>query len=110
MRRVVGPSVSAGDGEVELVRMRLKKAIAKPALVKREQGNPDAASARLGTRAATLDGKRQDAALYRWESLAPGNTLQGCAILESANSTYLVLSGWSAEIDGYGNALLARKA
>jgi N-methylhydantoinase A/oxoprolinase/acetone carboxylase beta subunit len=93
---------------VELVRMRLKKAIAKPALVQREKGSPDSGSARLGTRALTLDGKRREAALYRWESLAPGNTLPGCAILESAKSTYLVLSGWSAEIDSYGNALLIR--
>jgi len=110
LRRVVTPSVRSGDSAVELVRMRLKKAIAKPTLVKREKGNPDAGSARFGARAVTLDGKPQEAALYRWESLAPGNKLEGCAILESANSTYLVLSGWSAEIDGYGNALLARKA
>jgi N-methylhydantoinase A/oxoprolinase/acetone carboxylase beta subunit len=110
LRRVVTPSVRSGDSAVELVRMRLKKAIAKPTLVKREKGNPDAGSPRFGARALTLDGKPQDAALYRWGSLAPGNKLEGCAILESANSTYLVLSGWSAEIDGYGNALLARKA
>ena len=108
LRRVVTPSVRSGDSAVELVRMRLKKAIAKPTLVKREKGNPDAGSPRFGARALTLDGKPQDAALYRWGSLAPGNKLEGCAILESANSTYLVLSGWSAEIDGYGNALLAR--
>jgi len=38
----------------------------------------------------------------------PGNALRGCAILESANSTYFVLPEWSAEIDGYGNALLSR--
>ncbi len=108
LQRMATPSVPPGDSAVELVRMRLKKAIARPALVKREKGNPDSGPARLGNRAVTLDGKPQDAALYRWESLAPGNTLQGCAILESAKSTYLVLSGWSAEIDGYGNALLSR--
>ena len=108
LRRVVTPSLPSGEGEVELVRMRLKKAIARPALWKQEMGNQDSGSAHLGTRAVTLDGKPQEAALYRWESLAPGNKLQGCAILESAKSTYLVLSGWSAEIDGYGNALLTR--
>jgi N-methylhydantoinase A/oxoprolinase/acetone carboxylase beta subunit len=108
LRRVVTPSLPSGEGEVELVRMRLKKAIARPALLKQEMGNQDSGSAHLGTRAVTLDGKPQEAALYRWESLAPGNKLQGCAILESAKSTYLVLSGWSAEIDGYGNALLTR--
>ena len=108
LQRVVTPSVSSGDGAVELVRMRLKKAIAKPALVQREKGSPDSGSARLGTRAVTQDGKLQEAALYRWESLAPGNRFEGCAILESAKSTYLVLSDWSAEIDGYGNASLTR--
>jgi N-methylhydantoinase A/oxoprolinase/acetone carboxylase beta subunit len=110
LQRVVTPSVSFGDGTVELVRMRLQRPIAKPALVEREKEGPGSGSARLGTRTVMHDGKRQEAALYRWESLAPGNTLQGCAILGSANSTYLVLSGWGAEIDSYGNALLSRNS
>jgi hypothetical protein len=30
--------------------------------------------------------------------------VEGCAILEAENSTYLLPEGWSLQIDPYGNA------
>jgi hypothetical protein len=33
----------------------------------------------------------------------------GCAILEGANTTYLVPEGWTLEMDGYGNAWIERR-
>jgi len=109
-RRLVTPPLPSAEATVDLVRMRVKKLIARPALARREKGNSSPGDTELGTRIVTHEGKRQEATLYRWESLAPGNRLQGCAILESANSTYFVPPEWSAEIDGYGNAVLTRKS
>lgn len=108
LRRLVTPPLPSGDGTVNLVRMRVKKAIATPALVKKETATADPGEAYLGTRTVAHGGSRQEANLYRWESLRPGNVLQGCSILQSANSTYLALSGWNLEIDHYGNALMTR--
>ncbi len=108
LQRVVTPPLTSSDGRVDLVRMRVKKAIARPALVKKAKGPTDPAAAHLGTRTVAHGGSRQEASLYRWESLRPENFLQGCSILESANSTYLVLPGWQLEIDQYGNALMTR--
>jgi acetophenone carboxylase len=96
------------DGTLDLVRMRVKKAIAKPVFVKKEKAPAESGVTRLGTRVVTHDGAQHEAALYRWESLGPGDKLMGCAILQSANSTYFALPGWKLEIDGYGNALMTR--
>lgn len=111
LRRSIVPPLAGGiaaDVVVDLVRVRVKKAIAKPALLEKKKGDSDSSAARVGTRTVSYNGKPQEAALYRWESLQPGNSLQGCALLESANSTYFVLPDWNLEIDGYGNALLKR--
>jgi acetophenone carboxylase len=111
LRRSIVPPLAGDDTVdlvVDLVRMRVKKAIAKPALTKKKKGGSDSSAARVGTGTVSYNGKPQEAALYRWESLQPGNSLQGCALLESANSTYFVLPDWNLEIDGYGNALLKR--
>jgi len=107
-QRSINSPLPSEDVAIDLVRMRIRKAIAKPALEKKRAGSGDCSAAYLGMRMVAHDGSKQLANLYRWESLMPGNALRGCAILESANSTYFVLPEWSAEIDGYGNALLSR--
>ena len=58
----------------------------------------------LGKRAVAYGSSSGEAKLYKWESLRPGNKLQGCSLIESANSTYFVPEGWSLAIDQYGNA------
>jgi hypothetical protein len=35
--------------------------------------------------------------------------VEGCAILESVNTTYFVPEGWTLALDGYGNATLNRR-
>src|SRR6266852_2652399 len=47
--------------------------------------------------------------LYDWELLRPGNRVEGCAVLEGANSTYFVPEGWTLVVDQFGNAKLNRK-
>jgi acetophenone carboxylase len=108
LRRVLTSFLARGDATVELVRMRVKKLIPKPALVMKERVNSDSSSALLGHRGVAYGSGKQEAALYRWELLRPGNVVPGGSILESANSTYLVPPGWNLEMDHYGNALIRR--
>lgn len=109
LRSVLTPDFPRGDATVELVRMRVKKGISKPALVMKEKGDHDPSDAQLGMRRVMMQGGgQQEAALYRWELLRPGNVVPGGSILESANSTYLVPPGWNLEMDHYGNALIRR--
>ena len=103
LRRALGADVAGGTSRIEVVRVRLKKAISKPNASPKELGpnQPDAAF--LRERPVSHGSASGKARIYKWESLAPGNQVQGCSILESENSTYFVPDGWSAEIDGYGN-------
>jgi len=110
LRRVLTTDLPGGDATVELVRMRVKKAISKPALVMKEKGDSDPRGARLGKRRVAHGDGKPDATIYRWELLHPGNVVPGGSILESANSTYLVLPGWNLEMDHFGNALIGRSA
>jgi acetophenone carboxylase len=106
LRRVLTPHPHLEDATVELVRMRVKKAISMPGLVMKEKEGSDSGGALLGTRRVTRGGGKQEATLYRWELLRPGNVVPGGSILESANSTYLVLPGWKLGMDHYGNAVI----
>lgn len=49
-----------------------------------------------------------DADVLTWEHQHPGATATGPAVLESETNTCTIPAGWSLQIDGFGNALLAR--
>jgi acetophenone carboxylase len=98
----------AGGVEIELLRVRVKKAMPKAQLERRARGGSDASHARTGSRKVLWGSGTGEAQIYRWESLQPGNRVTGCAILEGANTTYLVPEGWTLEVDEYGNAVMER--
>ena len=87
-----------------MVRVRVKKAIPKPVARLSELGPEAPDLAYLGKRAVACGSSSGEATLFKWESLRPGNKLQGCCLIESANSTYFVPEGWSLAVDQYGNA------
>jgi N-methylhydantoinase A/oxoprolinase/acetone carboxylase beta subunit len=108
LRRQLGSELSKRDAAIELVRLRVKKAIAKRPVVppQREAGTAPA----LGKRKIAYGSGGGEAQLYKWESLQPGNPIAGCAVLESTSSTYFVPEGWSLQIDPHGNARLSKSA
>lgn len=95
-----------GDISLEVVRMRVRKTMARPALLEKSLGTGDASHARTGEQAVAYGSKNHQASVYRWESLQPGNEVSGCALLVSENSTYFVPEGWTLTMDRYGNAQL----
>jgi N-methylhydantoinase A/oxoprolinase/acetone carboxylase beta subunit len=106
LRRNLGSDLPVGEVSLEVVRVRIKKAISKPAAREKmsELGPETPEAAYLGKRTVAYGSNSGEARLYKWESLQPGNKLQGCSLIESANSTYFVPEGWSLAIDHYGNA------
>lgn len=106
LRRQLGPEAPKGNAAIELVRLRVKKAIAKRSIV--PPGREESQSAALGKRKVAYGSGSGEAHLYKWESVRPGKPIAGCAVLESTNSTYFVPEGWSLEIDSHGNARLSR--
>jgi len=93
---------------LEVFRVRVKKLMAKPHVVQHPLFKPDSAHALIGTRKILWGSKSGEAQVYRWESLQPGNRVEGCAILEGVNTTYFIPDGWAMTIDAYGNAKLRR--
>jgi N-methylhydantoinase A len=107
LRRKIVPGLPQGEVSIELVRMRVTKAIARPALVMSELGSEDPSPTFVQERKVAYGSGNGMARVYTWESLRPGNKVQGCALLEAQNTTYFVPEGWSLEVDQYGNAQLA---
>jgi N-methylhydantoinase A/oxoprolinase/acetone carboxylase beta subunit len=103
-----GAGGQQSDFSIDLIRLQVKKPMLKPSLPKPPAGGLDSSHALKGTRAVAWGSKSGSAQIYRWESLQPGNCLDGCAVLEGVHSTYFVPEGWSLEMDAYGNAKLRR--
>ena len=93
---------------IELLRVRARKGMPKPALAERTLCGEDASHAVKGKRRVAWGSSRGEATIYNWDALQPGNRLEGCAVLEGANSTYLVAEGWTLAMDKFGNARLTR--
>jgi acetophenone carboxylase len=93
---------------IELIRVRIHKAMPKPALTTKPLKGPDSSHAIKGERKVAWGSSKATAQLYRWEALEPGNRVEGCAVLEGENSTYFVPEGWTLVVDQFGNAKLNR--
>ena len=120
------PEASFGDGEslrliceartgvtadrcaIELLRVQILKAMPKPALAEKPLQGPDSSHAIKGTRKVLWGSSNGEAQIYGWELLQPGNRVEGCAVLEGANSTYFIPEGWTLVVDQFGNAKLNR--
>ena len=93
---------------IELLRVQIRKAMPKPALIEKPMQGMDSSHAIKGTRKVAWGSSKGAAQLYNWESLQPGNRVEGCAVLEGTNSTYFVPEGWTLVVDQFGNAKLNR--
>jgi N-methylhydantoinase A/oxoprolinase/acetone carboxylase beta subunit len=107
----LGPDHSAATIAVraDLLRVRVKKPMPKFKTLKARSGDADRAAARIGSRQVGWGSRDGEAQVYRWESLQPGNRLEGCAVLEGLSTTYFVPDRWALVMDPYGNAALHRK-
>jgi N-methylhydantoinase A len=94
---------------VDLLRIQIKKAMPKPSLVEKPLQGADCSHALKGKRQVAWGSKKGEALLYTWEDLQPGNCVEGCAVLEGANSTFFVPENWTLAMDRFGNALLTRR-
>jgi N-methylhydantoinase A/oxoprolinase/acetone carboxylase beta subunit len=103
-----GAGASRAAIALDLVRLRVKKEMSKPRLVEQPLQGADSAHARIGKRQVSWGSRSGEAQVYRWESLRPGNRVEGCAVLEGVNTTYFIPDGWMMFIDSYGNGSLNR--
>ncbi|NDU73399.1 hydantoinase/oxoprolinase family protein [Actinomadura sp. DSM 109109] len=94
---------------VEWVNLRVSGIgpIERPHLTERPPGDGDPSRARTGTREVYFDAWEK-AAVYRREKLAPGDTVQGPAVIEEFGSTLPLHPGFTATLDGHGDLVVTR--
>ncbi|WP_433478408.1 hydantoinase/oxoprolinase family protein [Spirillospora sp. CA-142024] len=94
---------------VEWVNLRVSGIgpIERPRLVERPPGDGDPSRARTGRRTVYFDAW-EESAIYRREKLAPGDTIEGPAVIEEFGSTLPLHPGFTARLDGHGNLVVTR--
>ncbi|MGC4955336.1 hydantoinase/oxoprolinase family protein [Actinomadura citrea] len=94
---------------VEWVNLRVSGIgpIERPRPTERPPGDGDPSRARTGTRTVYFDAW-EEAAVYRREKLAPGDTVEGPAVIEEFGSTLPLHPGFTATLDGHGNLVVTR--
>jgi N-methylhydantoinase A len=103
---------AAKERPVEIVSYRLRVRVAVPKYEPRAQAAPPAprpaAGAVKGQRRASFNGTIMEATLYERDRLDIGTSIAGPAIVEQFDATTVIPSGWSGQVDGCHNLILAR--
>ncbi|MFA1547575.1 hydantoinase/oxoprolinase family protein [Actinomadura chokoriensis] len=94
---------------VEWVNLRVSGIgpIDRPRLTERPAGDGDPSRARTGARRVYFEGW-EETAVYRREKLAPGDTIEGPAVIEEFGSTLPLHPGFTARLDGFANLVVTR--
>lgn len=72
-------------------------------------GAEDPSAAHKGTREAYWPAAGwQETDVYQREALEPGNVVEGRALVEAEDTTYVVSEPWTYRIDEYGNGIIER--
>jgi N-methylhydantoinase A len=103
---------AAKERPVEIVSYRQRLRVAVPKYEPRTHAAPPAprpaAEAIKGRRRAAFNGTVMEATLYERDRLDIGTSIAGPAIVEQFDATTVIPSGWSGQVDGYRNLILAR--
>jgi N-methylhydantoinase A len=93
---------------VEIVNLRLKMELTvdKPQAALQQQGESDAATARMGETNVIFRQGSRAATLYNRDLLKTGNRIEGPALLVQLDTTIVVPPGWGGFVDPYGNLVL----
>jgi N-methylhydantoinase A len=94
---------------VEIVNVRLRMiAAGEPYTpIERKPVLGDGSAARYAEREIFFDGRLVRSRLYRREGLRPGDTIHGPAMITEYTSATVLPPGCSAEVDGFGNLVIA---
>ena len=92
--------------EIVNIRARAIGMTPKPALPKIQRGTAEARAALVGVRKVYFGGRPLSARIYERARLLARNQLRGPAIVTEYSATTVLLPGWTARVDAYGNLLL----
>jgi N-methylhydantoinase A len=106
-QEMYGYSDAREPTEIVNVRLAAVGELARPAFARSQDQGPDPMRAQKGTRNTYLGGALRKTAVFERKKLQTGNRVSGPAIMEQSDTTTLLLSGWTAEVDAYGNLIMA---
>jgi N-methylhydantoinase A len=92
--------------EIVNVRARAIGVTPKPALPKIQRGGAESGAALIGSRSVYFGVRKLPTRIYDRARLRAGNRLRGPAIVTEYSATTILLPGWMAHVDAYGNLLL----
>jgi N-methylhydantoinase A len=103
---------AAKERPVEVVSYRLRVRVAVPKYEPREAGAAPSprpvANAIKGKRTVSFNGSMTDAVLYERDGLDIGAAIAGPALVEQFDATTVIPPGWTGQVDGYRNLILAK--
>ncbi len=108
---IYSPEATFLSGGINVETFHLTASIVKPALalqaIEPSGSEPDAA-ALLCHRPVYWDPQQgfTDTPIYDYSLLRPGNQIKGPAIVEAAQTTYVVAHGWMFTLDNWGSAII----
>ena len=108
-RKMYGYSDGERPCEIVNLRIRMVGLVLKPCLNKVRLKEGSAELALIDQKNVIYQGERIPFDLYHRGRLAPGNRLEGPAILVEYSSTLLLPPGYSCNVDNYGNLILERE-
>ncbi len=99
------------ESAVEIVNVRLVATlqIEPPAYRSRFANNEDSSELAIGQKPIYFEGGFRVSDMYLRDMLKPGISIDGPAVVFQYDTTTLVLPDWQAEVDSFGNLLLARQ-
>ncbi len=107
-QRLYGYANPGRPTEIVNLRVRATGVTAKPTLP-RATIEADTAAVPAARRPAWFGGRSMDTAVYRWESLPPGATGDGPAIIAGGEATSVIPPAFRFRIDAFGNVVAVRR-
>jgi N-methylhydantoinase A len=101
-----------GEQDVEIVNLRVQAvgSVHRPAMgVRHDRANGSASAAEPGTREVWFGDGWAAVPIHDRESLEPGTSLAGPAVVEEFGSTTVIFPGWGASVDAYRNLVMKRE-
>jgi N-methylhydantoinase A len=92
--------------EIVNVRARAIGLTPKPTLPRVRAGGADAGASSVGERKVFFGGRPAKTRVYDRSRLCAGNRLRGPAIVTEYSATTVILPGWRARVDAYGNLVM----
>ncbi len=105
-RRAYGYAALDAAVEVVNVRVRVIGQVPRPIIPRLEGDSADASHALFDRREVILGGEKASVPFYRGESLRPGNTIPGPAIIVRKDTTILIGPRDEGKVDAWGNVVI----